>query len=105
MTYHKRVFAYEAKGCTTSDAQAMCDAEDMKGETMTPTPRPKSSTKPYNTATQGIAMTKEEKNTFDEAKAILARILSSEVDGSYVAAAPWWQDAKAVLAKMEKGTP
>ena len=34
MTYHKRVLAYEAKGCTTSDAQAICDAENRKGNPM-----------------------------------------------------------------------
>ena len=34
MTYRKRVLDYEATGCTTSDARAMCDAEDRKGETM-----------------------------------------------------------------------
>ena len=42
-------------------------------------------------------------NVMEEAKAVLKKIMASHIDGSYVAAASWWQEAKAVLAKLDKG--
>ena len=40
-------------------------------------------------------------DVMEEAKAVLTKILASEVDGSYIAGSKWWKEAETVLAKME----